>query len=415
MAALTLQKILFDVNSKEFLKKNWKPILYTIGGVFVLLGLIYMGMDYGSSDDADIMAQTANQTGTDELGRLIVSALKSERKAMFGGQILRALGLVSLGAIILFAYAKNKINALVAGIVLLLISTAEITLTSYKYFNNENDQYAERPDNEKLFVSKEDYNSTNFRPSEIDSHILKDTGNQGNFRVFNLAADTYNESRTSYFHKSIGGYHPAKLRIYQDVIEKYLRRDTNSGILNMLNDKYVIGQNRLTGADTLITRTGAFGPCWLVKNVKVVNSRVDEIKDIGKVNLKDTAVVDSSFGKEVIQPQWDSSASIKMTKFDNDTIEYEVNGKGPQFALFSEIYYPVGWNAYIDGKSTAYVNANYILRAISVPAGKHSIKFVFEPASVKKGRSIMFIASILILLVFLGGLYMAWRQSRMTS
>jgi uncharacterized membrane protein YfhO len=100
-----------------------------------------------------------------------------------------------------------------------------------------------------------------------------------------------------------------------------------------------------------------------------------------------------------------------MTKFDNDTIEYEANCNGPQFAVFSEIYYPVGWNAYLDGKKTDYVNANYILRGLSLPAGKHIVKFVFEPASVKKGISIMFISSIIILLVFIGGLFMAWREN----
>lgn len=104
-----------------------------------------------------------------------------------------------------------------------------------------------------------------------------------------------------------------------------------------------------------------------------------------------------------------------MTKYDNDAVEYEVNGSGPQFAVFSEIYYPKGWNAYVDGKKTDYLNVNYLLRGISVPAGKHSIKFVFEPASVEKGRSIMFIASILIALILVGGLFMAWKESRKAS
>jgi uncharacterized membrane protein YfhO len=104
-----------------------------------------------------------------------------------------------------------------------------------------------------------------------------------------------------------------------------------------------------------------------------------------------------------------------MTRFDNDAIEYEVNGNGPQFAVFSEIYYPKGWNAYVDGKKTDYLNVNYVLRGIPVPAGKHSIKFVFEPESVQQGRSIMFIASILIAIILVGGLFMAWKESRKAS
>src|SRR4030095_1218440 len=109
---------------------------------------------------------------------------------------------------------------------------------------------------------------------------------------------------------------------------------------------------------------------------------------LANTNLRDTAIVEKSLSQLVVQPQIDSTATIRMTRFDNDAIEYEVNGNGPQFAVFSEIYYPIGWNAYLDGKKMDYVNVNYILRGISVPAGKHSIKFVFEPASYKKGLQI---------------------------
>jgi uncharacterized membrane protein YfhO len=146
--------------------------------------------------------------------------------------------------------------------------------------------------------------------------------------------------------------------------------------------------------------------------VKVVEDRVASINAIGSTNLRDTAIVEKDAANGLVQPQRDSLATISMTKFDNDAIEYEVNGSGPQFAVFSEIYYPKGWNAYVDGKKTDYLNVNYLLRGLSVPAGKHTIKFVFEPESVAKGRSIMFIASILIAVIFIGGLFMAWKQSR---
>ncbi|MBK7560872.1 MAG: YfhO family protein [Chitinophagaceae bacterium] len=146
-----------------------------------------------------------------------------------------------------------------------------------------------------------------------------------------------------------------------------------------------------------------------------MDDRAASLLALDNSNLRDTAVVEKSLSKNLVQPQWDSTATIKMIKFDNDAIDYEVNGNGPQFAVFSEVYYPNGWNAYIDGKKTDYYNTNYILRGLSIPAGKHSIKFVFEPASVKKGKSVMFIASIFIMLFFWGGLFMAWRESRKTS
>ena len=178
----------------------------------------------------------------------------------------------------------------------------------------------------------------------------------------------------------------------------------------MLNTKYIIVQDPQTGQPSLIPNPDAFGPAWLVQHVKMVENRVEALQALGTTNLKDTTIVDKSFSKYVVQPQRDSASSIKMTKFDNDVIVYEAICNGPQFAVFSEVYYPVGWNAYLDGKKTDYCNVNYILRGLSIPAGKHVVKFVFEPASVKSGTSIMYISSILILLIMLGGLFMHFRK-----
>lgn len=401
-AVVALQYLLFQEKAKEILQKDFKKILYAAGGLFGVLALLYITMDYSSMVDKQIIAGYTDKNGSDEMGRLIVSGLKEERKAMFGGQLLRAMGLtlVLLGS--LYLYLKNAIKPVVAGIILIAVSTLELTIASKQYLNDES------------YVSPDEYENSNFAANLIDQEILKDK--DPNFRVFNLAGDTYNESRTSYYHKSAGGYHPAKLRIYQDMIEKYLSGSPNPGIINMLNIKYIIVQNQQNGQAMLIPNAdSAYGHCWLVKHVKVVNDRVAAITDIGSTNLRDTAIVDKSFTQSITQPQPDSASYIRMTKFDNDAIEYEASCNGPQFAVFSEIYYPKGWNAYVDGKKTEYVNANYVLRGLSVPAGKHTIKFVFEPESVKKGRSIMFAASILILLIFAGGLFMAWKGSKKTS
>lgn len=401
-AVVALQYLLFQEKAKEILQKDFKKILYATGGLFAVLALLYITMDYSSMVDKQIIAGYTDKNGSDEMGRLIVSGLKEERKAMFGGQLLRALGLtlVLLGS--LYLYLKNAIKPVVAGIILIAVSTLELTIASKQYLNDES------------YVSPDEYENSNFAANLIDQEILKDK--DPNFRVFNLAGDTYNESRTSYYHKSAGGYHPAKLRIYQDMIEKYLSGSPNPGIINMLNIKYIIVQNQQNGQAMLIPNAdSAYGHCWLVKHVKVVNDRVAAITDIGSTNLRDTAIVDKSFAQSITQPQPDSASYIRMTKFDNDAIEYEASCNGPQFAVFSEIYYPKGWNAYVDGKKTDYVNANYVLRGLSVPAGKHTIKFVFEPESVKKGRSIMFAASILVLLIFAGGLFMAWKGSKKTS
>jgi uncharacterized membrane protein YfhO len=144
----------------------------------------------------------------------------------------------------------------------------------------------------------------------------------------------------------------------------------------------------------------------------LVKNDVEEIQIIGATNLRDTAIVQQSFADKIIQPQWDSASSISLTKFDNDTMEYAANCSTPQFAVFSEVYYHDGWNAYLDGKKVDYVKANYVLRGLSIPAGKHTVKFVFEPAIFKKGITISYIGSYFILFFVLGGFFMAWREQK---
>lgn len=401
IAALSLQYLLFEEKTKEVLTKDFKKILIAFGGLFAFLGIMYFMIDYTSPNDSALMANIAEQSKSDEIARAVIEGLKSDRSGMFGGQLLRALGFAALLLGIIYAYIRNWIKPVAATISLLVISTLELTVTSHEYLN------------EDYYISSDEYVNTNFAQTNVDQQILQDK--DPNFRVFNLAGDRFSESRTSYYHKSIGGYHPAKLRIYQDLLEMYLYGNPNQAILNMLNTKYIIVQNPQNGQKVVMPNDEAYGPAWLVKNVTVVEDRVASIKAIGNTNLKDTAIIERSAAANLVQPQWDSTASIKMTKYDNDAIEYEVNGNGPQFAVFSEIYYPVGWNAYIDEKKVDYYNTNYVLRGLSVPAGKHTVKFVFEPASVKSGTSIMYISSIAILVIFVGGLFMAWRQTRKTS
>lgn len=400
MAVLTLHYLLFREKSRELLKTDFKKILIAVGGLIALLLLMYIGMDYGSPLDKQLMSYKFDNSGNDEINRLIVSGMKSDRSAMFGGQVMRTVGFAALVLALLYMYTRNAIKPLYVAIIILLISTIDLFVIGKKYLNE--DSYVPA-----------DSSMAEFMPTAADAEILKDK--DPDFRVFNTIGNPYVDSKTPYYFKAVGGYHPAKLRIYQDLIERYLYGNPNREVLNMLNTKYSIQQISQGGDVAAIKNPGAFGPCWLVKNVKIVNSRIDALQALGNTSLRDTAIVDKDFAGKVVQPQWDSASSVRQTKFEPDVIEYEASCNGPQFAVFSEIYYPKGWNAYIDGKKTDYVNVNYVLRGLSIPAGKHAIKFVFEPESVKQGRSIMFIASIFIALIFVGGLFMAWKESRKTA
>ncbi len=400
MAVLTLHYLFFREKSQELLKQDFKKILIAVGGLIGLLLIMYIGMDYSSPTDKMILNYRFDESGTDEINRLIISGMKADRKAMFGGQVMRTLGFAVLIAGLLWLYLKNFLKPVYVVAIILLASTADLLVVGKKYLD------------EDKYVPK-DSSMSEFMPNSADTEILKDK--DPDFRVFNTLGNPYVDSRTPYYHKAVGGYHPAKLRIYQDLIERYLSGNPDRQVLNMLNTKYSIQQNPQTGSPVAVRNPDAFGACWLVKHVSIAPNRVDALQMLGKTNLKDTAVADKDFEKNIVQPQWDSASSIRLTKFDPDAVEYEANCNGPQFAVFSEIYYPKGWNAYVDGKKVEYVNANYVLRGLSIPAGKHAIKFVFEPESVKQGRSIMFIASILVVLIFVGGLFMAWKESPKTT
>ncbi len=400
MAVLTARQLFFVKNSKEFLKANFKKILYTLGGLTGLLIILYIGMDYSSAIDQQIITNKWDNSGSDTIGRAIVAGLKADRQELFGGQLLRTLAYMALILGLIWLYLKNILKPVVVVITLALITLVDLFVLGKDYLNEDN------------YISKEEMQAENFTRTAIDEQISADK--DLSFRVYNSAPDRFSASdfKVSAFHKAIGGYHPAKLRIYQDIIERYLSGSPNPQILNMLNAKYIIVQNPQNGQQTLIPNTEAYGNTWLVKNVKLVKDAIEEIQSIGTTDLKDTAIVQQAFSANLTQPVWDSAATISLTKFDNDTLVYAFESSSPQFAVFSEVYFPDGWNAYVDGKKTEYVKANYILRGLSLPAGKHSIQFVFEPAIYKKGIRISYLGSWFVLLLVLGGFFMAWRESR---
>ncbi len=397
ISVLALQHLLFNEKSRELLKVNFKKILYITGGLFALLSLLYVSMNYSAGYDNELLQNFAQQDKNGTIGRAVVQGMKSDRQAMFGGQILRALLFAVMLIGLLYFYMKNKIKPMVVAICLLVIGTAELLITSKNYLPDE------------TYVTPDDLQSEHFNPTQVEQQILEDK--DPNFRVFNATVNPVFDARTSSFFKSITGYHPARLRIYQDVLDKYISgANYNPAVLNMLNVKYSIVGTQGTGNEVVLPNPYTYGPCWLAKSVKTVDGPVEEFLALRSSNLKDTVVVDKTCKINAITA--DSSASIKMLSFDNDKIEYESNATSPQFAVFSEVYYPKGWNAYLDGKLTEYCKVNYLLRGLPLPPGKHIVKFVFEPASVKKGRTIMFIASILIAIFFMGGLFMAWKGSR---
>jgi hypothetical protein len=335
--------------------------------------------------------------GVKQLVKDYYDGLKADRKGLMMGDILRSFGFVLLAAAAVWLLVKRKMKPAIIGLALALFAFIDVILIDSKYLNSEN--YLEKEENNGIFTK-----------SQTDNSILAD---KSTFRVFNVSRNPTGDGITSYYYNSIGGYNAAKILIYQDLLERQLSKpQLNMPVLNMLNVKYLLqtGQNGLTSASQ--KNDGALGPVWFVNHVQFVKNADEEMKSLDNFSPKDTAFVQESFKAAVTMPVPDSTAKITLVKNDNDVIEYSSESTTNQFAVFSEIYYKAGWKAYIDGKEAPIVKTDYVLRGLSVPAGKHTIKFEFKPQGYYKGWKITSIANIALLLLLAGSVFYEWYRTR---
>jgi hypothetical protein len=248
-------------------------------------------------------------------------------------------------------------------------------------------------------------------PGPADEQIRKDPDQ--NFRVVDESGgNPFEDARASNFHHSLGGYSPAKLGLYQDLIENQLMKG-NQQVYNMLNAKYFIVRDPRGGQPVAQLNPDAFGPCWLVKAIHFVKDGNEEMKALDSIGVRDTAVIQQRFASFVKAPPTiaDTSARIRLAKNDNDELTYTFSSRSDQFAVFSEIYYDKGWNAFIDGKRADYCRVDYVLRGMSIPAGEHTILFRFEPKSYARGQLITVWSSVLVYLLLIAAAIGLWKQA----
>ncbi|HEY0676911.1 MAG TPA: YfhO family protein [Chitinophagaceae bacterium] len=416
LAVYGINKLLNAQVSREELFKKLKISAYGMAGVFVILGMFYFSADFKGPNDARIRDNFSNsmlmqmsqgrqptpdmQQQSTAFGQKIMKALQEDRQSAFTSDLIRSFILVALAFVLIGAYIKNKLKPLPLIIGLLVLSSFDLLAIGRRYLNNEN------------FVEPDEFESI-FIPTAADQQILADPNKP--FRVFDQTDENngpFNSSRASYFHNSVGGYHPAKLGLYQDLIENQIANG-NMEVFNMLNTKYFIVNDPSTRQAVPQINPNAFGAAWLVKHVHFVKTPDDEMRSLDSLSLRDTAIVQEKFQSAVkSKPQFDSAATIKVTEYGNDKITYQFSAKSDQFVVFSEIYYPRGWNAFIDGKKSDYAKVNYVLRGMSVPAGQHTIEFRFEPASYKTGNMLMLISSLIAYLLLIAAIVIEWRKRK---
>lgn len=401
MATLTMHAIITAEN-KELLLKKYKKGLIAVAVVFGAILLLYSSMSFLGSNDKSLLKQVAsmNQPQLTTMINSYINALKDDRRSLMMGDTLRSLGFIAVAAFLIFLSIRNKLNKnlLIAAVTLLVF--VDLILVDVKYLNAEH------------YVEPEQMDEV--QATEADRQIKADTSY---YRVFNAAPNRFSENTTSYFHNSLGGYHAAKLKIYQDLIEHQLNKSVpNLNVLNMLNAKYIIQTNPQNGQKIAQLNPDAYGACWLVKTIRYVPDANAEMKALDNTNLHDTAVVQEKYRSAIpFQPQWDSAASIKLIHNANDYIKYQFSATANQFAAFSEIYYQAGWKAFIDGKETPIVKVDYVLRGLPVAAGNHTIEFRFEPNGYLTGRKITLATSIVMILLLLAGIWSEWRKNKKTN
>lgn len=327
-------------------------------------------------------------------GQQFMDALIADRKTFFTEDTLRTLVLVLLSAGTIYLFLKKKLSETKVIMAFAVLIVIDLVGVDRRYVNNDD------------FVPSIKMNKP-YQATEVDKAIMQDPEH---FRVYDLVSRA--PAKASYFYNSLTGYHAAKLKRYNELYDFYISKN-NINVLNMLNTKYIIAEDE-EGNPFPYTNPDANGNAWFVENIKLVNSANEEILALDSLDTKKEAVMMAengyaSFLKDDIMI--DTTATITVEVYEPNYIKYKSKSAVDGFAVFSEIYYKEGWNAYVDGQLTPYSRVNYVLRGMNVPAGEHVIEFKFEPEVVKTGSRIALASSIIFVLLLIGGLFYNFKNT----
>lgn len=394
MALYGMDALVKETSWKEVFTK-YKPSFIVLALVFVSVFYIYMSSDFKSENEKHLITTIAqipdaNQKAAFEApANDLVNAIATDRKTLIEGDLAYAIIFIVIIAGLLFLGFKKVINQTIVMVAFGVLALFDLFHLNIKYLKSES--FIEAADNENAFTK-----------TPLDIALAKDTTQ---YRVLDLRAGIQNSFNggaiIAYHHNTVGGYNPAKLSIYQDLIENQWYKFPNClPTMNMMNTKYIITGDM--GRDT-IPNPNALGNAWFVKGIEFKKGPAEVMNHLSYFNPKDSAVMEEKDKIESLSGiQFDSTATIQLVKNDNDIVTYTSNSTKKQLAIFSEVYYKLGWKAYIDNQETPIVKANYVLRGLVVPAGKHEIRFEFKPASVASAQMTSKTVSWILWLAIIG-------------
>lgn len=387
---LGLMRFLDASVSAEKKKKALFYSFYITGGLVLLFALL-PGLFCDFSGEGDEQLKQYDW---------LLAALRQDRESILRADAFRSLFFITIGFVLLWSWLNDKLKLNVALPLLAFFILMDMWGVDKRYLNDQD------------FTSKSKAEQP-FTMTAADQQILQD---KSYFRVMNTTVSTFNDASTSYFHRSIGGYHGAKLKRYQELIEYQISKG-NMNVLNMLNAKYFIVRNPQDQSPMVQMNPGALGAAWIVSDWKIVADADAEMKALDSLDTKSTAVVDQRFAQDITLAQQgaDSAAFVRIVPgadgtFAPNYLQYEVKGTKSNLVVFSEVHYPIGWNAYVDGKQVPYIRANYVLRALAVPAGVHKVEFKFEPEAYHRGEQMAMAGSVAVLLLFAGATFITLRK-----
>ena len=416
LAALALKRI---VDEPTVLTKNMKFVYTSLAltaGVALVMALMPSMMGPFISEQERQML-SGIQGMTPDVQNMMLSSIATMRAAMVSADAWRSIIVIIIGVAMLLLFKAQKIKAIYLIVGISALCLIDLWQVDKRYLNDE------------MFVPKSE-RDTPQEATATDIEILKDKSLS--YRVLNFSSGAFNENTTSYFHKSIGGYHPAKLRRYQEMIDKYIAPEMQAGmqaivskggvmsevdgrklfpVLNMLNAKYFVVP--LQGnATTSIQNPYAQGNGWFVDKLTYVADANAEYAEVGKIDVSHEAVADKKFEAVLGQTAAnDSTASVVLTKYEPNSLTYTINSAKGGVVVFSEIYYP-GWTATIDGQPAELGRVNYILRALNVKAGKHEVVLDFHPSSISTTETIAYVALVALLLAICAALFIEWKKQK---
>ena len=412
------------------LKKILITCLIIVGG-FCLISYLFpdiLNTFLADNEDKQLIEQAVSAGNPENQVKPYVAELMPQleiaRKAIFKSDAFRSLIFILLAFGSLYLFYTNKIKKEMLIISLGIFILIDLWTVDARYLND------------KSFITKEQNMQSITSKTAADDEILKDS--DINYRVLNLTVNTFNDAATSYYHKSIGGYHGAKLKKYAELIDfhidneiKSFYKDANKSfasdsamkvlfgnlqILNMLNAKYFILPGGENNAEIPLKNPMVNGNAWLVEKIVSVENANEEIISLGKIDTKKEAVSQENFIKSLgLKLNYSAKGNIKLISYQPNNLVYQSETSSDEFAVFSEIYYPKGWNAYIDGQLKEHASVNYLLRGLAIPAGKHKIEFKFEPVTYTNGNNIATIGSILLIITIGTGLFLDKKNNVIVS